>query len=163
MKTCTKCYLEKELGDFYKSKSGKFGVAAACKLCTKEYLREYHAKWYQENKEKKLAHNKEWHQNNRAKMYEIQMKYAKSHPEYWRNKNAKRRMRIGAKKFLVTNEDIRKIMAHPCAYCGGASEHLDHIVPLSRGGLHKIGNLAPACKACNLKKSNKFVVELRSA
>jgi 5-methylcytosine-specific restriction endonuclease McrA len=46
--------------------------------------------------------------------------------------------------------------------CGGRFEHIDHIIPLSRGGRHSIGNLAPACAACNLKKGYKYLVEMRN-
>lgn len=41
-----------------------------------------------------------------------------------------------------------------CAYCRKApAAHLDHIQPLSKGGLHTIENLAPACARCNLTKN----------
>jgi len=33
---------------------------------------------------------------------------------------------------------------------------LEHIVPLSRGGLHTYGNTACACRKCNHKKSTRF-------
>jgi 5-methylcytosine-specific restriction endonuclease McrA len=52
----------------------------------------------------------------------------------------------------VTGEAVSVIMALPCIYCGGPSEHLDHIYPLSKGGLHCVSNLAPACAPCNLTK-----------
>lgn len=37
--------------------------------------------------------------------------------------------------------------------------HVDHVVPLSRGGLHEIGNLVIACVPCNLSKGAKLVSE----
>jgi hypothetical protein len=48
-----------------------------------------------------------------------------------------------------------------CEYCGmhqalqGARFHLEHIVPISRGGETKLDNLAWACPSCNLRKSNR--------
>lgn len=50
-----------------------------------------------------------------------------------------------------------------CHYCGKACEKLtvDHVLPLSRGGMHTIGNLAPACPSCNYQKHNKTVMEWR--
>ncbi len=40
-----------------------------------------------------------------------------------------------------------------CAYCdSGMYEHMDHVVPLSRGGAHALDNVVPSCKSCNLKK-----------
>ncbi|MGW2223795.1 HNH endonuclease [Streptomyces formicae] len=50
---------------------------------------------------------------------------------------------------------------HCCAYCGGneGGIHMDHVIPLSRGGRHAIGNVLPACQSCNLTKGAKLVVE----
>lgn len=43
-----------------------------------------------------------------------------------------------------------------CVYCDReSSEEVDHVVPLSRTGADHWGNLVPACKACNLGKSDK--------
>lgn len=47
-----------------------------------------------------------------------------------------------------------------CAYCGkklewGARDcHIEHIVPLSKGGGHVLSNIVYACKACNFNKYN---------
>ena len=58
-----------------------------------------------------------------------------------------------------------------CAVCGvDTPDHLrgsmrlnspevDHIVPLSRGGLHEYGNLQCLCKRCNLSKGSKLMSE----
>lgn len=35
-KTCTKCNIIKDLGEFYKSTRGKFGLTSECKLCLRE-------------------------------------------------------------------------------------------------------------------------------
>ena len=49
-----------------------------------------------------------------------------------------------------------------CEYCRmhqtlqGATFHLEHIVPASRGGPSEMHNLAWACPACNLHKSNRL-------
>ncbi|MDY6879535.1 MAG: HNH endonuclease [Desulfatiglans sp.] len=49
-----------------------------------------------------------------------------------------------------------------CYYChskvGRAQLTMDHIVPLSRGGKSKKGNIVPACKTCNNKK--KYLLPL---
>ena len=48
-----------------------------------------------------------------------------------------------------------------CEYCRmhqalqGATFHLEHIVPTSRGGKTELGNLAWACPGCNLHKSDR--------
>ncbi|AKJ72424.1 HNH endonuclease [Gordonia phage GTE8] len=50
-----------------------------------------------------------------------------------------------------------------CAYCQCRSTRLtiDHVVPISRGGRHTIGNVIPACPRCNYQKKNKTVMEWR--
>lgn len=47
-----------------------------------------------------------------------------------------------------------------CSYCGGTPKegyvlHVDHVVPVSEGGLTEEQNLVAACWACNIGKSNK--------
>tara|TARA_Y100001968_G_C19242726_1_gene660290 strand:+ start:171 stop:581 length:411 start_codon:yes stop_codon:yes gene_type:complete len=41
-----------------------------------------------------------------------------------------------------------------CIYCGQQSESIDHVLPLSRGGLSVTENCVPACLSCNGKKSD---------
>jgi 5-methylcytosine-specific restriction endonuclease McrA len=51
-----------------------------------------------------------------------------------------------------------------CAYCDVSASQtvvleIDHVIPLSRGGLHEWFNLAPACRDCNCSKSDHLVDE----
>lgn len=42
---------------------------------------------------------------------------------------------------------------HRCAYCNASGElELEHVVPISKGGLHHISNIVPACHSCNSSK-----------
>lgn len=46
---------------------------------------------------------------------------------------------------------------HVCWMCGapvfqGGNLHMDHVIPISKGGLHCADNLRPACGPCNLRK-----------
>lgn len=42
-----------------------------------------------------------------------------------------------------------------CIACGGPFEHLDHNVPLIRGGSHTLDNIVPLCESCNTSKQGK--------
>lgn len=43
-----------------------------------------------------------------------------------------------------------------CAYCGATEKlTIDHIVPFSKGGAHRLSNFQPLCAACNRAKSDK--------
>lgn len=75
--------------------------------------------------------------------------------------HAKRRaLKLGATAPTPKETLLRKLLYYkalgeePCAYCGKVrdSYHVDHIVPLSRGGADTPENLANACVECNLKK-----------
>jgi 5-methylcytosine-specific restriction endonuclease McrA len=50
-----------------------------------------------------------------------------------------------------------------CRWCcrplTAGNRHVDHVVPLSRGGLHIPDNLVASCGTCNHRKSNKLVAE----
>lgn len=48
-----------------------------------------------------------------------------------------------------------------CAYCGTTDGpfHLDHVLPITRGGLDEPGNLTLACRSCNTSKGDKTLLE----
>jgi hypothetical protein len=56
---------------------------------------------------------------------------------------------------------VHERAAARCEYCRmhealqGATFHVEHVVPRSRGGDSDLGNLAWACPGCNLRKSNR--------
>ena len=44
-----------------------------------------------------------------------------------------------------------------CQYCGDASElTFDHLIPRSRGGMTRWGNVVTACASCNLEKGGRM-------
>lgn len=66
-----------------------------------------------------------------------------------------------------TSADIQRLRLRQlgkCAYCPrglGTRFHIDHIIPISRGGLNWSKNLVLACAKCNLCKRNKTGTEFR--
>ncbi len=50
---------------------------------------------------------------------------------------------------------------HRCAYCAAAPKVLtiEHVVPVSRGGLTELGNVVPSCGPCNRLKRSKTAQE----
>lgn len=52
-----------------------------------------------------------------------------------------------------------------CSYCGKYTRdgHVDHVVPLSKGGDDSLSNLVWACRACNLSKRDQTLEEWREA
>ena len=69
----------------------------------------------------------------------------------------------------IMNDDIRfnvlKRDNYTCQICGatskdGAKLHVDHIIPVSKGGKTIMSNLQTLCERCNLGKSNKTDEEI---
>lgn len=42
-----------------------------------------------------------------------------------------------------------------CQYCGAPATEIDHIVPVSRGGMTNLDNLACVCGPCNRSKGDR--------
>lgn len=49
-------------------------------------------------------------------------------------------------------EYVSILRKDPCSYCGAPSEHIDHIIPVTKGGASHWTNLTAACSACNRNK-----------
>lgn len=81
-------------------------------------------------------------------------------------RNRKRKARLaGNGVYEVTDRDIRRLFARcegRCTACGSSDHlHLDHVIPVARGGRHSIGNLTVLCRRCNASKKHRTMVEWR--
>lgn len=77
------------------------------------------------------------------------------------NKNAKVKRRsylVNVGKFTKGEwEKKLREFNHRCAYCeNNVKLEVDHIKPISKGGMNTIDNIQPLCRSCNSKKSNKY-------
>ncbi len=69
--------------------------------------------------------------------------------------------RLIAQKF-IGKKNIREFIFkrdnYKCLACPSKDKlEIDHIVPISRGGENKIGNLQTLCKSCNSRKRDNFI------
>jgi 5-methylcytosine-specific restriction endonuclease McrA len=58
---------------------------------------------------------------------------------------------------------VKSRSSNTCYYCAkriGGVPHIDHIVPLSKGGRHEVSNLCVSHERCNLSKQAKRVCDL---
>lgn len=132
------------------------------RLENKERLATSAIAWRKANKVRIAKANKEWREKNLVTKKVTDANWWRNNPDKIKARNAARRARKkAASTYLVTSKDIKKIMSKPCFYCGHKSSHLDHVVPLIKGGSHSIGNLVAACQFCNLSKGKKFLSEWR--
>lgn len=98
--------------------------------------------------------------NERGKM---PMKAFSLFDDFMASEESIRREKEKARRLRRTAWWMRKIQKGKCYYCnrivGRANLTMDHIVPLSRGGSSKKGNIVAACKECNNKKKSLLPVE----
>jgi len=60
---------------------------------------------------------------------------------------------------LAEDERLKMILPQACAYCGRREQlAADHLLPRSRGGVHRGDNLVWSCRSCNSSKGSKDVL-----
>lgn len=114
----------------------------------------------------------QWRKDNPEKAKQIQKKTGRkwhvSHPlKVIEHKHRRRARKLNAPG-SYTAQDARNIYNFQngrCKYCNADLEvtgkHLDHVIPLSRGGSNWPTNLQYLCPHCNCSKKNKMPWEWR--
>lgn len=93
-------------------------------------------------------------------------RYRKRHPDRVRDHqaNAQARRRKAHMVERVYRKEVHTRDNGRCYLCSDPitfeEMHLDHVIPLSRGGEHSYANVKAACARCNLVKGSKLLSEL---
>lgn len=121
-------------------------------------------RYSEKNREALRERNRSWREANPEKADAAVRAWRAANPEKMRALAKARRARMaGAEVLEILDCDwLRLVARHDgrCAYCGDRTElQKDHVVPISRGGRHAIGNILPACRPCNSSKGNRLLVE----
>lgn len=77
--------------------------------------------------------------------------------------NKRRALKAATQVEPVDYDEIRAAFVD-CYLCGhelSGDIHMDHVVPLSRGGAHSADNLRPTHAGCNLRKNDRLLSELK--
>jgi len=150
--------------------------ARAYRVANKERIAAYR----EANKERIAEQLRSWREANRDHIAEYDRAYREAnkeqHRKWWRNwyianphkvkaNTHRRRARKLQAEGTHTAADIQaqyKAQKGKCYYCAakvGDTYHVDHVIPLSRGGSNSPENLVIACPPCNLSKGDKLPSE----
>jgi len=95
----------------------------------------------------------------------VNQKGMREQSEQRRLANRRRRARLRSASGEISQRDWRRVVhiyRERCAYCESpAPLTMDHVIPLSRGGTHSIGNIVPACRSCNASKKHLLLADWR--
>lgn len=175
-KICTKCKEELQLDNFY-------GTASKCKPCHKAYTRS----WQKANPDKvrkytKKSNKKSWQKQKEDKDYLLKKQLYRQatrekrteRAKVWNQNNKlkyqnnvrtshlKRKAILNSQTFVISERELKALYASACAFCSSKDDiTMDHIIPISRGGNHSIGNIQPLCRKCNSRKKARLVSEYK--
>lgn len=123
------------------------------------------ASWRRRNPEKKREYAEKWHASNPEKARASVIAYQLNNPDASRirlnNRRAKQQANGGelSKGLAVKLFKLQKGKCPCCARPLGRDYHMDHIIPLSKGGANTYENMQLLRKRCNLQKQAKHPVD----
>lgn len=146
-----------------------------------QYRKEYNSKrnkiWYLKNKDKRNAVSKKWYQENIHRVKSSRKAWELNNPDIVRkNARSKSRKRRALKKNNgfepYTESQVLNAYGSLCHICDSQIDlsaprwlgkngweyglHIDHIIPISKGGPDTLSNVRPSHAICNVKKGAKI-------
>lgn len=161
-KRCSHCGEVKDVREFHKRKDTRDGFRADCKSCvrvrvSRNYFRDPSTKNDYDATRRNLP----------GKRVEAALRSAQwraANPDKVAGHSAKyRAMKRSAFVEEVDPHQVLQEHGRWCYLCEspiGSDLHMDHVVPLSRGGLHCYENVRPTHATCNLSKNDRMLHEL---
>jgi 5-methylcytosine-specific restriction endonuclease McrA len=155
---------EKERGKKYRKENPEKIKALAVKWAKENpgKKKENYNLWRKNNPEKAKIRNNKWKKVNPEKEKRRTAKWKAAHPEREAIYSSNRRARKMSGEGKLSPDLALRLLAfqkNRCALCRKSLKktgyHLDHIIPLARGGKNEDANMQATCPKCNLGKSHK--------
>ena len=146
----------------------------------KERIKEIEKKYYQENKERKKQYQSQYYHENIEYIKQHKKKYRKQYNQSEQGREVNYRANLKRRsykhKVIYTPIQRKRLLDRDnwsCQSCGCKvhdrntgdwntpdKAHINHIVPISKGGNSKPENLRILCRSCNLSKRNNVDKQL---
>lgn len=171
VRRCSRCNEWKSYTEFYSDAHRKDGLEGRCKECSRRKSLAYR----NAHREERIAYQHVWRAANTEAIKNYKAANAERRREWERAHYALNRLRVinrrGANRAKRAGVDCSLSPAGwllivdsfhgRCAYCNLAFSDLrpltqDHVIPISLGGGHVVGNVVPACLDCNRAKSDQL-------
>ena len=171
---------------FGKRHSGKSDLSSYCKSCASRAHKEWTKRnprrnnknkrdWEKRNPDKVKEYYKKtrlrpqkrtveinYRKRNKQKILDNARRYRQAHKDSIKARNryykARKRHAQGKHSPAEVVEQYKR-QHGKCYYCNcklGNAYHVDHVIPLSRGGSNGIDNIVIACPSCNMHKHDKL-------
>lgn len=169
MKTCTKCAAEKPLSEFFARKGAKDGRRTDCKVCNmakssvwaaanREQSNAIKARYQEANPEKRAVTVEKWLAKPETKKHRAE--YYKATLERTRHRRVASTLLYRARLRAAPMSELDTFVLHEAVrLCRdrqrtvGGVWHVDHIVPVAKGGTSQANNLQVVPALWNFRKN----------
>jgi 5-methylcytosine-specific restriction endonuclease McrA len=181
-KACTKCGEIKPatLEFFHKDPHKKTGLTSHCKSCKSQYHKnnlKIYREYYRKNREDILEKRKHYREANHEKIIQRDKIYREVNSEFFNasHRKAKRKrkaLRLQNGHSPYSEAEVLNTYGTNCHLCGQSIDfeaprssgafgwelglHIDHVIPISKGGSDTLENVKPAHGRCNVSKGNRL-------
>ncbi len=171
--SCKTIKAEKDKASYNRRREKILANKKAYRLANLEEIAKRYRKWQLENPEKVSAYNKAWNKANADRIRENKRKYRKNNREAVRAIGAemarRRRARLAGNVVeKYTDKLVLETYGTNCHICNTPIDlnaprrsgrlgwerglHIDHIIPIFKGGPDTLENVRPAHGRCNISK-----------
>ena len=135
----------------------------------KDRIAETKKEWAEKNKERVFLTKQKYYLRNTEKVKERAKIFSKTEKGIINARLVHLRRRERIKKVPLDKNDLKELISRykNCYWCNDKLNgiyHIDHYIPVSKGGTNEINNLVLSCPTCNLRKNakdpHKFALEM---